>query len=103
MGRLSIERYNYHLPRLLKYMFCNLHQVPMCSESEYIAKSILAGQYFCCVVSNNSMIYVVVHLVLAAPAERQRELSNAELSVVRLSVRANICELGALSKSIRTP
>ena len=39
------QKCDYHLPRPLKYMFRYLNQVPMCSESEYTAKSIFSAPF----------------------------------------------------------
>ena len=39
------QRCDYHLPRPLKCMFRYLNHVPMCSESEYTAKSIFSAPF----------------------------------------------------------
>ena len=42
---IKSQKCDYHLPRPIKYMFRYLNQVPMCSESEYTAKSIFSAPF----------------------------------------------------------
>ena len=42
---IKSQKHNYHLPQPLKYIFKYLNQIPMCSESEYTAKSIFSAPF----------------------------------------------------------
>ena len=44
-GEIISQKCDYHLSRPIKYMFRNLNEVHMCSESEDIAKKIFSAPF----------------------------------------------------------